>query len=211
MKKLVMMVAAVIFSAQAGYCTGPALENLQALDDGEAGATVSANPVASPAEYFAFRETAAGTVYNIRCKYNDEEEEERVKFSLAGTYNVPGKDSATLSYRATLVAFDTTVFQSTSYLEKQPPTVIFAVGRDLKNNVKYASVKYPNHFKFALEWNGVDAMIERGNLIVSKEPVSVVKDKYGATIRTFTGALDVRYNDHHGDYVQVICTQREFE
>lgn len=140
--------------------------------------------------------------YNIRCKYNEPEELKLAQFVLKGTYNVYSKDSATLSYRALINLSDE--------FTQDPFSQVFAVGENLKN-VAYSGVKYKNHFKFPLTWYSVGAEIERGNLIISKEPVNVEKDSYGATIRTFTGALDVSYNDHHGDFVGVTCTERTFD
>ena len=142
----------------------------------------------------------AGGAYRISCKYADAYEVNNVaRLDLAGTYTVLNKDAATLAYEATL-----------TYFEDQLPIMYFAVGEGLKN-MPYSGVNYPNHFKFPLEWHGVGSSIEWANLIISKEPTSTVKDEYGATVRTFSGALDVSYNDHHGDYVKVSCTQREFE
>lgn len=142
----------------------------------------------------------AGGTYRINCKYAAAYEVNNVaKLDLAATYTVLDKDSATLAYKATL-----------TYFEDQLPIMYFAVGEGLKN-VPYSGVNYPNHFKFPLDWHGVYGSIEWANLIISKEATSTVKDEYGATVRTFTGALDVSYNDHHGDYVRVSCTQRGFE
>lgn len=146
------------------------------------------------------RSPMAGGTYRINCEYADAYEVNNVaRLDLAGTYNVLNKDSATLTYEATL-----------TYFQDNLPLMYFAVGEGLKN-VPYSGVNYPNHFKFPLDWHGVYGSIEWADLIISKEPTSTAKDEYGATVRTFTGALDVSYNDHHGDYVKVSCTQRGFE
>lgn len=146
---------------------------------------------------------AAGMKYDITCAYNDKrEEKDMAKFALAGTYIVEGKDEATLDFRATLVLGPEMIFTDEA-------GIVFAHGK--LDNMDYNGRKYNNHFKFGIDWKGVDTQIEWGNLIISKEPISVTKDQYGATIRTFDGALDVSYNDHHGDYVKVLCTDREFE
>lgn len=156
---------------------------------------------------------AAKAVYEIRCRYNDTEEETIARFSLVGTYKVAGNDAATLSYEATITYVDEVLAGNNAPLDApaDPASVVFSVGKNVKNLPKYAGTKYTNHFKFPLDWHGVDASIDRADLIVSKEPVSVAKDGHGATIRTFTGALDVSYNDHHGDFVQTVCVSREFE
>jgi hypothetical protein len=153
--------------------------------------------------------------YEIRCRYSDAVAETLARFSMIGTYKVAGRDAATLSYSATINYVEGNLSGDVPMSDvagpAQPAPVVFSVGKNVKNLPKYHGTKYVNHFKFPLEWNGVDASIDRADLIISKEPVSTEKDQYGATLRTFTGALDVSYNDHHGDFVQTVCVQREFE
>lgn len=164
---------------------------------------------------FVYGEKAAGkaAVYEIRCKYNDAEEETIARLSMTGTYRISSADVATLSYEATITYVDEVLAGNNAPVDApaDPASVVFSMGKNVKNLPNYAGTRYTNHFKFALDWHGVDASIDRADLIISKEPVSMKKDEHGATIRTFTGALDVSYNDHHGDFVQTVCTQREFE
>ena len=143
--------------------------------------------------------------YRIDCTYDDAEESKDVKFNLTGTYKVIDENNATLTQRSTIF------FLGDSYAFDTDPekNIVFSKGDNLPN-AKYNGKKYKDHFKFLLDWSGVFNNIERADLIISKRPVSVSKDEYGATVEVFTGALNVNYNDHHGDYVQVKCINRYF-
>jgi len=142
----------------------------------------------------------------LKCKYNDAEETQYIRFDLVGALNVLNENEATLTY-STTIFYDV----ASDYADYESPekNIVFGHGKDLKN-ARYNGTRYTNHFKFELDWHSLFASLEWGNLIISKEPVGTRIDEHGATIQTFTGALDVSYNDHHGDYVQVICERRYF-
>lgn len=86
-------------------------------------------------------------------------------------------------------------------------------------NVPYNGKKYPNHLKFPLTEKGSEISkgysIEYANLIISPAH-TVVKsipeqnhwDKnwtWTVEVRKYSAALDVSFNDHHGDYIQLNC------
>jgi len=146
----------------------------------------------------------APLTYNIQCKYSDPDEAAKAEFILVGSYMVYGKESAALTYSALIN------YLSEDFIYGNSSPHVFSVGENLKSDANYFGAKYKNHFKFTLAWHSVGAEIEKGNLIISKEPVKTEKDQHGATVRTFTGALDVSYNDHHGNYADVVCTHRSF-
>lgn len=194
MKRTIIAVLLAVVSAGAAGALELESLNLKNLPPSKAEIPTPGAPAAAEAA------GKAAETYRISCKYKDAYEVNNVaRLDMRATYTVLGNDSASLAYKATL-----------TYLSEKPAAVYFAVGDGLKNE-KYSGVNYPDHFKFPLRWHGVSSTIEWGNLIISRKPVSVEMDEYGATVRKFSGALDVSYNDHHGDYVKVVCTQREFE
>ena len=175
-----------------------------AADFGELAVKANTLEASIKAESIAPARADAPLTYNIQCKYSEPDEAAKAEFILTGTYMVSGKDSAALTYSA-LINY---LAEEFTYSNSSPH--VFSVGENLKNDANYSGAKYKNHFKFTLAWHSVGAEIEKGNLIISKEPVKTEKDQHGATVRTFTGALDVSYNDHHGNYADVVCTHRSF-
>lgn len=149
----------------------------------------------------------AGEKYYIDCKYNDEGETKHVQFNMEGIYEVENDQKATLHHSSLITYAGYSEALKGADVAKN---VAFSRQKAVPN-VKYKGTKYNNHFRFDLEWTSLGAAIEYADLIISKQPIKSEKDKSGATIRTFDGALNVSYNDHHGDSVWVICTDRRFE
>jgi hypothetical protein len=148
---------------------------------------------------------ASTTYKNLECKYNDPEEEKQAKFKLEASMEVIDNKNATLTYSA-LIHYPSDSNYSGFFGDQLENNVVFAVGKDLKN-MKYNGRKYNNHFKFDLDWASVGGEIEYGELIISKNPVEVTANQHGSKVEVFTGALNVSYNDHHGDTVWVKCTR----
>ena len=140
---------------------------------------------------------------NIECKYSKDYVDEwgDVKFYLRiDSMNVKDPKTAEISFVTALVLEDKEIW----------------VGKETSlPNMPYNGKKYKNHFKFELKLSraskytgssGADA-----NLIISKEITATEKDQWGAILQKFDAVLDVRYNDHHGDYVPLTCQIRFFE
>ena len=145
----------------------------------------------------------AGPYDDFECKFNDRAEAARVEFKLSGEYEVKDETHATLTYDASLEFLDQEWNNNTGH------SFVFGHAKSQKG-LPHHGRKYKDHFKFEIQCHGVDSSIEYGDLILSRLPASTTQDQYGATIETFTGVLDVRYNDHHGDFVWVKCTRRSF-
>ena len=155
-----------------------------------------------------FNSVQAVDYRRLECQYNDSTELERAIFTLNANMNVINEDTAYLTYKALIHYPDGSDYGS-YWSHKVADNVVFAMGTNLKN-AKYKGTKYTNHFKFELEWASVGGPFEYGDLIISKKPITTSTDKYGAKIEVFNGALDVSYNDHHGDTVWIKCTRRYF-
>lgn len=150
----------------------------------------------------------AKDTYNIHCKYNDSGETQNVQFNMNATYVVESTTQATLSHSSLITFVGSTETLTGADVADR---VVFATENAVTNVADYIGRKYNRHFMFKLNWTSVGAGIEYANLIISKEPIRKEKDHYGATIKSFDGALNVSYGDHHGDYVWIICTSRTFE
>ena len=142
---------------------------------------------------------------NITCKYSESYRASRdwdtTKFHLQiASFKVQGPKSATLDYAVVMDIFN----EGETWIDKN---------KNL-SNVKYNGRKYNNHVKFPLEltrvsdYNGSSGAW--ADLIISKEVTSNSTDQYGATLDQFDAVLDLSYDDHHGDYVQLTCTRRYF-
>lgn len=154
--------------------------------------------------------TFAATEYRgLKCAYNDSGEIEQAVFTLHGNMTVEDNKTATLSYSA-MIRYVSDSDYGNYFNNSIESNVVFGNEKDVRN-IKYNGRVYKNHFKFPLEWTSVGGSIEYAELIISKAPDYVETDKYGAKIETFTGALNVSYNDHHGDTVWVKCTRRYFK
>jgi len=138
----------------------------------------------------------------ITCTYDDPGEEKQVRFDLNGVITKNSDDKATLRYSATLI-----------YVQGEEATernVLFSHEMELKN-VPYKGRKYTNHFRFNMKWHSTYASLDQADLIISKDPVSsnIEKGRFGATIETYTGALDVSYNDFHGALAPIRAMSKE--
>lgn len=146
----------------------------------------------------------AGPYDRFECSFNDVTEAKDVRFSLTGQYTVHGTSHATLAYDAS-IEFLTVDY---TFSNTEGGNFVFSHAKALRGEA-YHGRKYQDHFKFPIEWHGVNTDIDRGVLILSRLPSKTIVEGRRTT-KTFTGVLDVSYNDHHGDYVWVKCTERTF-
>lgn len=140
----------------------------------------------------------------FECRFNDRGEESQVLFKLSGDYIVHGTSHANLTYDASIEF----IGDDYNWSQTGEHSFVFSHAKSLRGEA-YHGRKYSDHFKFDLTWHSVDTSIEYGVLIISRLPISTVVEGRKTT-KTFTGVMDVSYNDHHGDFVWVKCTQRTY-
>lgn len=144
----------------------------------------------------------AGPQNDFTCKFNDRAEEELVEFKLAGDYQVRGATEAVLQ-------FDAQLRFKAHPSDPQGDAFVFARSAGLAGT-HHQGRKYRDHFRFDLQWSGVEHGIERGILYIARLPSRTDYPSDRLTVETFTGVMDVSWNDHHGDYVWVKCVRRSW-